>query len=65
MLPKENKESKRQYKRELYKVRNVVEREINKLKHYRRIATEYYKKARNSTALPLPSSTQNNSVNTS
>ena len=45
--PKENRKVKRDYNRELYKVRNVVERAINKLKHYRRIATRYEKTARN------------------
>jgi transposase len=45
--PKENRKVKRQYNKELYKGRNVVERAINKLKYYRRIATRYEKTARN------------------
>ena len=45
--PRETRKVRRHYDRELYKVRNVVERAINKLKHYRRIATRYEKTARN------------------
>jgi transposase len=45
--PKENRKVKRDYNRTLYKVRNVVERAINKLKHYRRVGTRYEKTARN------------------
>lgn len=45
--PKENRKVKRDYNKELYKGRNVVERAINKLKYYRRIATRYEKTARN------------------
>lgn len=35
------------YDFEAYKVRNVVERYFNKLKHFRRIATRYDRHARN------------------
>jgi len=35
------------YDREAYKVRNLVERCFNKLKHFRRIATRYDRHARN------------------
>lgn len=37
--PKENRRIKRDYNKQMYKGRNVVERAINKLKYYRRIAT--------------------------
>jgi transposase len=36
---------KRRYDREKYKLRNVVERYINRIKHYRRVATRYEKLA--------------------
>ena len=49
--PKENRRRKRPYNRELYKGRNVVERAINKLKFFRRIATRYDKTKRNFHAL--------------
>jgi len=45
--PKKNRKQQRIHDKELYKGRNVVERAINKLKHYRRIATRYDKTARN------------------
>lgn len=45
--PKKNRKVQREYDKDLYKGRNVVERAINKLKHYRRIATRYDKTARN------------------
>ncbi len=45
--PKENRKVKREYNKEIYKGRNVVERAINKLKFFRRIATRYDKTARN------------------
>lgn len=37
----------RDYDRERYKQRNVVERFFNRIKHYRRVATRYDKTARN------------------
>nr|WP_255468912.1 IS5 family transposase [Reyranella sp. CPCC 100927] len=37
----------RQYDRQIYRDRNLVERCINKLKHFRRLATRYEKTARN------------------
>ncbi len=49
--PKENRRLKRRYDKELYKGRNVVERAINKLKFFRRIATRYDKTKRNFYAL--------------
>lgn len=39
--------------RRLYKLRNRIERCINKLKHFRRIATRYEKTARNFLAIIL------------
>jgi transposase len=45
--PTKNRKVKRAYNKEMYKGRNVVERAINKLKFYRRIATRYDKTARN------------------
>jgi len=37
----------RRYNRAIYRARNLVERCINKLKHFRRVATRYEKTARN------------------
>ena len=39
--PKANRKVQREYDRELYKQRNLIERAFNKLKHWRRIATRY------------------------
>lgn len=39
--PKSNRKVQREYDRELYKQRNLIERALNKLKHWRRIATRY------------------------
>ena len=39
--PKSNRKILREYDRELYKQRNLIERAFNKLKHWRRIATRY------------------------
>jgi transposase len=41
----------RRYNRKIYRARNLVERCINKLKHYRRVATRYEKTARNYLAV--------------
>ena len=43
--PRKCRTQQREYNRELYKRRNVIERTINKLKDYRRIATRYDRKA--------------------
>lgn len=43
--PRKNRLEQREYDRDLYKLRNVIERAINKLKDYRRIATRYDRKA--------------------
>ena len=45
--PRAKRKVQRDYNRELYRGRNVVERAINKLKYFRRIATRYDKTARN------------------
>jgi len=45
--PRSNRCKKRRYSKHRYKTRNLVERFINRLKHYRRIATRYEKTARN------------------
>ncbi len=39
--PKSNRKILREYDREVYKQRNLVERAFNQLKHWRRIATRY------------------------
>ena len=39
--PKSNRKVQREYDRELYKQRNLIERAFNKLKHWRRISTRY------------------------
>ncbi len=43
--PKSNRKIQREYDKELYKERNLVERLFNKLKHFRRVATRYDKTA--------------------
>ena len=43
MPPKRNRKGQREYDAEKYKGRNVVERAINRLKFYRRVATRYDK----------------------
>ena len=45
--PRQNRRQQRQYDRELYKERNLVERLFQKLKHFRRIATRYERLKRN------------------
>jgi transposase len=44
---KENRKQPRDFDGHLYKVRNLVERLINRLKQYRRVATRYEKSGRN------------------
>jgi transposase len=43
--PRSSRKSSRAYDVELYKQRNLIERCFNKLKHFRRIATRYERKA--------------------
>ena len=45
--PKKNRKRKREYDKNLYADRNKVERFIGRIKHYRRVATRYDKKAQN------------------
>ena len=45
--PKTNRKGPRAYDEHLYKERNKVERFINLIKQYRRVATRYEKTARN------------------
>lgn len=45
--PRRNRKVQREYDRELYKERNLVERLFQKLKQFRRIATRYEKLKRN------------------
>ncbi|CAA9587475.1 Mobile element protein [uncultured Synechococcales cyanobacterium] len=52
IIPKRNNEKRRgRFNRGLYRERNRVERLINRLKHYRRIATRYEKYAINYLAM--------------
>lgn len=43
--PKSNRKTSREYDKDIYKERNLIERLFNKLKHFRRIATRYDKTA--------------------
>lgn len=45
--PRSNRLTPREYDQKAYKKRNLAERFINRLKHYRRVATRYEKRARN------------------
>lgn len=45
--PKRNRRVQREYDREKYRGRNIIERAFNRLKYFRRIATRYEKTARN------------------
>ena len=45
--PKVNRKQPRDFDKYLYKVRNLVERFINRIKQYRRVATRYEKTGRN------------------
>jgi transposase len=49
--PRANRLEQRDYDRELYKDRNLVERFFNRMKHFRRTATRYEKLARNFLAM--------------
>ena len=39
--PRSNRKTRREYSRELYRERNLIERAFNRLKQWRRIATRY------------------------
>jgi len=43
VIPARKGSRRRRYDKTLYKLRNVVERFINRLKHFRRVATRYEK----------------------
>jgi transposase len=43
--PRSNRKVQREYDRQLYKERNLIERTFNRLKHCRRLATRYDRKA--------------------
>jgi putative transposase len=45
--PRRNLRDQREFDRHLYKERNLVERFINRIKQFRRVATRYEKTARN------------------
>jgi len=45
--PRSNRKAPRDYDEPLYKERNLVERFLNRAKHYRRVATRYEKTGRN------------------
>jgi transposase len=61
VIPSRRTHRKRRHDRQRYKLRNVVERFINRIKHCRRVATRYEKLAANfmgfvqlASALTLP-----------
>ncbi|HGK6649754.1 TPA: transposase, partial [Legionella pneumophila] len=43
--PKSHRKVLREYDKDIYKERNLIERMFNKLKHFRRVATRYDKLA--------------------
>jgi transposase len=45
--PRSNRKQPRRFNKRRYKTRNLAERFVNRIKHYRRIATRYEKSARN------------------
>ncbi len=45
--PRSNLRDQREFDRHLYKERNLVERFLNRIKQFRRVATRYEKTARN------------------
>ena len=49
--PRKSRKEQREYDRELYKERNLVERLFQKLKQFRRIATRYERLKRNYQAM--------------
>jgi transposase len=49
--PKSNRKEQREYDKYLYKERNQIERLIQKMKNFRRIATRYERLARNYEAM--------------
>jgi transposase len=55
--PLKHRNVQRRYSKRKYKQRNLIERFINRLKHYRRVATRYEKTARNFLAFSYLAST--------
>lgn len=51
VIPARKTSPRRRYDKVIYRARNLVERCINKLKHFRRVATRYEKTARNYLAV--------------
>lgn len=49
--PKKNRKEPREYDKELYKERNLIERCFSKLKNFRKFATRFEKNIQNFTAL--------------
>ena len=49
--PRRNRKEAREYDRELYKERNLVERLFQKMKQFRRVATRYERLGRNYLAM--------------
>ena len=47
VIPSRKGHRRRRYDREKYKLRNIVERFFNRIKHFRRVATRYDKTDRN------------------
>jgi transposase len=45
--PRSNRKKKRRWDKKKYKLRNLIERFVSRIKHYRRIATRYDKHGRN------------------
>lgn len=45
ILAKSNRKKPRDFDKDLYKERNLIERMFNKIKHFRRVATRYDKTA--------------------
>jgi transposase len=45
--PRSNRTQQRRFSKRKYKTRNLVERFVNRIKHYRRIATRFEKTERN------------------
>jgi transposase len=55
--PLKTRKVQRRYSRSKYKQRNLIERFLNRLKHYRRVATRYEKTAANFLAFVQLAST--------
>ncbi len=51
--PRSNRKTKRRYSRVLYRIRNIVERFFNRIKHFRRVSTRYDKLAGNYLAFAV------------